>query len=281
MTTQKPVGSDLRPTHAVSKLGLQFIEQWDSFLGEFNSVSMHGVQPLNSLISSRLLFISHFMRKTVSSFFVSPQANVPIGAMNRAYSVSLSIARKAKKLHSHYEDFNYGFFQLERSILTFFDRTVPHPMAYSNALQNARKDILIQLSEVEQMIYGVSIFDHMVNSIRLHMEDVNDKFNGLFADLNLPYRIVASYDDEENANNRDDKKAVSDVKEETEEEEEEEFEEDVDDRKQQQPDFDYFDQMKKKQDKETEEHLDKIRSNIEKIEEALALGQKMIRKKKK
>lgn len=274
----KTVGSDLRPTHALSKMGLQFIEQWDSFLGEFNIVSLNGVSPLNSLISSRLLFISQFMKKTVSSFFVAPQANVPIGAMNHAYSVSLSIARKAKRLHTHSSDFARGIIQLENSIIVFFSRVVPHPMAYTNAIQCARKDLLIQLTEVKQMVYGISIFDSVIESVRLLMEDVNNKFNALFTDLNLPYRIVASYEDEDENNT----KAVGNVNNNNNdddfvEEEEEAVSDEADEIK---DDFDDFDYQKKLQDKETVEHLDKIRSNIEKIEEALALGQKMIKKKK-
>ncbi|KAK8897348.1 hypothetical protein M9Y10_015290 [Tritrichomonas musculus] len=292
----KNVGSDLRPTHAVSKLGLQFIEQWDSFLGEFNRVSMDGIIPLNSLISSRIFFISQFMKKTVSSFFVSPQANVPIGSMNRAYSVALSIARKARKLHSRASDFSYGIIHLERSIYNFFMDVVPHPMAYTNTIQNARKDLFIQLTELRQMVYGVSIFETVVDKIRLLMEDVNSKFNDLFSELNLPYRIVASYDDAEESKNETEQKNDQVSQEVEFEEEEEEFEDDADKQiivdtkvrsmyhpprpKPSEAILDDFDYRKKEQDKETVEHLDKIRTNIAKIEEALAIGQRMIKKKK-
>lgn len=281
-TINRNTGSDLRPTSVVCKLGLDFIDHWDSFLGEFNIIVNGGIRPLQNLIKSRLSSIYSYLHNTVSSFFASPQPNVSIGNMNRAFSTIDVISNKIKKLIRRPEDFPYGVPAIYHSLDDFFAYVVPRPMLLTCSIQDAQRNLTIALIELQQMVDGLAVFESIIQQIRTGMDEMNTTLNNLFLEMNLPYRIIASYEDEEDKNENKNEDEI--------EEEEEDCGDEVPVKSI--PTGEISDininprhlslqrKKKKEQDPTTIAHLDKIRSNIAKIEEALVIGQSMMKKKK-
>ena len=103
------------------------------------------------------------------------------------------------------------------------------------------------------MVNGLSLFEELINQIKVRMEEANNSFNSLFADLNLPFTIEAVYDQVQHEDN------IEIIQNTNMEEEEENNERNV--------------------ENQNSAHLQKIRARLERIEQEIANGNNKTKKK--